>query len=175
MNVNHTLRESTEHAPRPSGEFDGQTRAASLRELLRKADDMERKHEAARGRLDYAVLYLLSKVFAAALALQIAVSAPPLRPAEAAAAMARLDSPANRTHAFACDCRGPVAASTGARAPSAGPWEFPPERPARRLDGTLLSDPPQAYGAVPFLWPAVPFLSAPEGRQDRRSRGSLGK
>lgn len=37
--------------------------------------------------------------------------------------------------------------------PSVGPWEFPPERPARRLDGTLLSEPPVVYGVrLPHNW-----------------------
>ena len=48
-------------------------------------------------------------VFLVAVVLQIVVSAPPLPPAEAAAVLARLDSPANRTNVFVCgdDCAGP--------------------------------------------------------------------
>jgi hypothetical protein len=46
--------------------------------------------------------------------------------------------------------------STSSTGPTAGPWDFPPERPARRLDGTLLTDPVQTYGAVPYLLLVVP-------------------
>ena len=43
------------------------------------------------------------------LAAQIVSAAPPLPPAEAAAVLARLDRPANRTHVFVCgDCTGPT-------------------------------------------------------------------
>jgi len=62
----------------------------------------------------------------------ITSSTPPLPPAEAAAVLARLDSPANRTNVFVCiDCDGPRSASTGSR-PGDGPfgpfpiYRFPP-------------------------------------------------
>lgn len=42
--------------------------------------------------------------------------------------------------------RGPSVFSTNTKGPTLGPWEFPAERPARRLDGTLLSDPPTVLG-----------------------------
>jgi len=41
-----------------------------------------------------------------------------------------------------------------------GPWEWPPEAPRRRLDGTLLSDPIQVYGpqiVYPFFYPWQPY------------------
>ena len=57
----------------------------------------------------------------------ITTSAPPLSAAEAAALLARLDSPANRTHVFVCtDCDGPRIAVAPYR-PGDGPFgPFPP-------------------------------------------------
>jgi hypothetical protein len=38
--------------------------------------------------------------------------------------------------------------------PTPGPWQFPTPAPARRLDGTLISDPPALYGPqiAPFFF-----------------------
>lgn len=49
-------------------------------------------------------------------------------------------------------CDGPYIASTGATSPYAGPWDWPAERPARRLDGTLVDSPPIVYGAQPWFY-----------------------
>jgi len=38
-----------------------------------------------------------------------------------------------------------------------GPWEWPPEAPRRRLDGTLLSDPIQVYGQIFYPWQWQPY------------------
>ena len=48
-------------------------------------------------------------------------------------------------------CDGPYFASTGATTPYAGPWDWPAERPARRLDGTLVDSPPIVYGAQQYF------------------------
>jgi hypothetical protein len=50
-------------------------------------------------------------------------------------------------------CDGPYFASTGAKTPYAGPWDWPEERPARRLDGTLVDSPPIVYGELPWFYP----------------------
>lgn len=42
---------------------------------------------------------------------------------------------------------GPTVVIIGSDGPEAGPWRFPPERPARRLDGTPLDQPPDVYRA----------------------------
>ena len=103
----------------------------------------------------------------ALLILQLVSSAPPLPPAQAAAIMARVDSVANWTNRRLCvDCDGPRFASTGSRGPSAGPWEFPPPSPPRRLDGTLLTDPPAYWpptviNVLPPWVGASPVLVAP--------------
>jgi hypothetical protein len=56
-------------------------------------------------------------------------------------------------HATARICDSPCeprAVSTGATSPTLGPWSFPPSAPPRRLDGSLLSDPPAHW---PILLP----------------------
>lgn len=56
----------------------------------------------------------------------ITSTAPPMPPAEAAAVLARLDSPSNRTNVFVCgDCTGPTAVVIRS-SPASGPYgEFP--------------------------------------------------
>lgn len=77
------------------------------------------------------------------LASQIVSSSPPLAPAEAAAVLARLDSPANRTHVVACaDCDGPrVFVITSS--PTSGPFgafpRFPPSRPLNCCSSYVVS------------------------------------
>jgi hypothetical protein len=85
---------------------------------------------------------------------QIVVSAaPPLPPAEAAAIMARLDSPANVTGRVlwpAAD--GPLVVIVGS-SPTAGPFgEFAPFPPSFPLDGTWLRQRPAVYGRA-FVHP----------------------
>lgn len=83
------------------------------------------------------VLVILCSLLATPASAQIAWSGPRLTPAEAAAVLARMDSTTNRTHVFVCmDCDGP-------RYAVAPNWPlFQPFPPPRRLDGTLLSQPP---------------------------------
>ena len=45
---------------------------------------------------------------------------------------------------------GPFFASIASTRPTAGPWAWPEPSPARRLDGTLLTDPPTIYGLPPW-------------------------
>lgn len=54
-----------------------------------------------------------------------------------------------------------------------GPWDWPRSMPARRLDGTLLSQPPTVYG-VPSYWPMYgnhvygnPYPNPPQQRRRR--------
>jgi hypothetical protein len=64
------------------------------------------------------------------------------------------------------DFKGPMVASTHAKTTAeSGPWDWPVERPARRLDGTLLSDPVQLYGP-PFVYapPNVIIVERPARR-----------
>jgi hypothetical protein len=42
------------------------------------------------------------------------------------------------------------------RGASAGPWDFPPPAAAHRLDGSLWTDPPAAYGLRPRYWALHP-------------------
>lgn len=49
--------------------------------------------------------------------------------------------------------RVPLIVRTSSADATLGPWSFPESRPDRRLDGTLLSDPPTVYG-VPWFWPS---------------------
>jgi hypothetical protein len=64
----------------------------------------------------------------------VIASAPPLSPAEAAAVMARLASPANVTGIDLTPHAGPIFASTGAR-PTDGPFgPFPPQPIGRSLN-----------------------------------------
>ena len=72
-------------------------------------------------------------MIAVLLVAQIVSSSPPLAPAEAAQVLARLDSPANRTHVVACgDCDGPRVVVIPS-SPTSGPFgafpTFPPSRP----------------------------------------------
>lgn len=69
---------------------------------------------------------------------------PKLTPAQAADVMRNAGGVANRTNVVTH--QGPTFAVTSSTEPSAGPWAFPPPTPARRLDGTLLSDPITIYG-----------------------------
>lgn len=80
----------------------------------------------------------------------VSSSQPALSPADAVAVLTGGPGLANRT--YAPDPwlpAGPLVASTGAQGPSLGPWDFPQPTPARRLDGTLLSEPAQVYGWNP--------------------------
>jgi len=61
---------------------------------------------------------------------------------------------------------GPTVSSTGAKASTPGPWDWPEPRPERRLDGTLLSDPVSIYGLTPF--PYFPYPFAPQQHQHGR-------
>jgi len=56
---------------------------------------------------------------------------------------------------------GPRWAETLSKGPTLGPWEFPEPRPARRLDGTLLSDPVAQYGISSVYQVYVPVLPYP--------------
>jgi len=93
----------------------------------------------------------------------ITSSAPPLTPAEAAAIVSRLEHLPPPVICSGCD--GPKIFIIGSR-PGASSWlDFPPESPRRRLDGTLLTDPPATYG-----WsPSVLFVPAyPQEHQHRK-------
>lgn len=59
---------------------------------------------------------------------------------------------------------GPRVSSTGATGPTLGPWDWPAPRPAVRLDGTPLSQPPTVYG-IPNMWLGVPLWATPGGCQ----------
>ena len=101
---------------------------------------------------------------------------PQLTPAEAAAIMA----PHQYMAPLICvQCDGPYFASTGSKGATSGPWEWPIPAPQRRLDGTLLTDPPALYGAYPsylcpFTYPVPRIVSQSGGivahrvRQDGR-------
>ena len=51
---------------------------------------------------------------------------------------------------------GPTITVVPQPANMAGPWDWPPTAPAHRLDGSLLSDPPEVYG-IPW-YPTFPGL-----------------
>jgi hypothetical protein len=83
---------------------------------------------------------------------------PQLTPAEAAAILA----PHQYVAPPVCTrCDGPYFASTGAK----GPLDWPEPAPARRLDGSLLTDPPAVYGAYlcPFTYPVPPVVVSQSG------------
>jgi hypothetical protein len=164
---------------RPAGDFDGTSRRQAMKDLLAKHDTSEAERRVAdaleqnpahafwtkrlRQVLGFAFAFLALSNSAGA---QIRSSAPRLTPQEAADVLRRLDTPANITlHPPCSDCDGPkvfVLAST----PGAASWlTFPPESPRRRLDGTLLSDPPTVYGFNPFF---VPVLTAPHEHSRRK-------
>ena len=101
-------------------------------------------------------------MLALVLAAQIVMAAPPLPPAEAAEILAGVDSPANMTGRFVCtDCDGPHVVLVPSE-PGAGPFgRFPPFRPRRRLDGTLLSQPPWSLHAYSGRRRGRPFGHEP--------------
>lgn len=101
---------------------------------------------------------------------------PQLTPTEAAAILAPHQYVAPPT---CTRCDGPYFASTGSKGATSGPWDWPEPMPARRLDGTLLMDPPAVYGAYPsylcpFTYPVPRIVSQSGGivahrvRQDGR-------
>ena len=51
----------------------------------------------------------------------------------------------------------PISVAAPQRANMSGPWDWPEPRPERRLDGTLLSDPPTVFGIQPWY----PYLLGP--------------
>jgi hypothetical protein len=177
--VMETVRETGDKGASVSGDFDGVTRAQALAALLAKYEAEETrpavKWDLAKQLRRVAVLF--GTVAAVALlfvdvaaqgrpAGTMTSSRPALSPAEAAAIMARVDSTANWTNRRACaDCDGPRVASTGARGPSLGPWDFPLESPRRRLDGTLVTDPPADAWYVPqfVVAPFAPSCGLPAG------------
>jgi hypothetical protein len=83
-----------------------------------------------------------------AVALQLFVwSGPKLTPEQAAQTLRGL--PSDMTDRFVCvDCYGPSVVI----APSESSKTWPTPEPARRLDGSLLTDPPVIYG-LPLYWP----------------------
>jgi hypothetical protein len=110
--------------PRPSGDFDGVTRRDVMKALL----DAHEEPQPVK-RLPIAARLLQYLTIAG-----VIWAGPKLTPAQAADILR--DSPAlsNRTHVFVCtDCGGPFVASTGASAPTAGPWNFPRFTPTRPL------------------------------------------
>jgi hypothetical protein len=185
--ITETVRESCDRGAPVTGDFDGVTRAQALAALLAKAEAEETRpavkldlgRQLRRLVTMFGLAAAIVLAFAAAAAAQagkMTSSRPPLSPAEAAAIMARVDSTANWTNRRVCtDCDGPRVASTGSRGPSSGPWDFPPETPRRRLDGTLLTDPPADAWYYPqvVVQPFVPFgfgsscspTAAPGGRK----------
>jgi hypothetical protein len=54
-------------------------------------------------------------------------------------------------------CDGPYIATTGAKAPTAGPWDWPTQTLSRRLDGTPIYMPVQTYG-TPLYWHPQVFI-----------------
>ena len=78
-------------------------------------------------------------------------------PADAVEVLKADRSPADMTDVqFYRDAAGPTAVVI-ASGPTAGPWDWPKPAPARRLDGTLLSEPVTTYGAAP-LYPSIDLL-----------------
>jgi hypothetical protein len=105
---------------------------------------------------------------AAPVSAQIRSTAPPLAPADAVAVLQSSHSPADVTHAFFYREPGPRWFVTGASGPTAGPWDWPPESPRLRLDGTPLSQPPDRYGPD-FLF--LPSFGASRGVHPRSATG----
>ncbi len=88
------------------------------------------------------------------LAAQVVSSSPPLAPAEAAAVLARLDTPANRTNVFVCgDCDGPRVIVIPSRL-GEGPFgPFPRYRfPPPNCWSVYISGVPW-FGPLPSRWP----------------------
>ena len=83
----------------------------------------------------------------------------PETPAEALEVLRRSPGLSNRTNASPPLPVGPTWAATGTLTPTAGPWLWPEPSQARRLDGTLLSQPPDIYGFPG--WPFVVITSQP--------------
>lgn len=89
-------------------------------------------------------------------------TAPKLTPAEAVRVFTAASTPS--MYVPPAPLYGPVVATTGSR-PGASPWDWPKPRPARRLDGTLLTTPPTIYGLPPW-WA---FRHYPPHSYQRRS------
>lgn len=83
----------------------------------------------------------------------LCMSGPKMTPAQAAALLKP-----NQFQVSAPAPTGPSVVSTGATSATLGPWEFPTPPAPRRLDGTLLSDPVQVYGAPLLL--VLPIYTA---------------
>lgn len=96
--------------------------------------------------------------------LTIIVSVPPLPPAEAAAVMARLRSPANVTGVDLTRLHAPppVIVLLPATQTLPSPSTL---APTRRLDGTSLWQPPMIYGAVAFGYPFYRSVSHVDGHR----------
>lgn len=114
------------------------------------------------------VLFLLPHPAAAQ---GITWTGPRLTPAEAAAVLANCGSCLSNVAARPALPEGPRVVVVGSRPGALGWLDFPPERPARRLDGTLLSDPPAVYGLPPWYGITVVAPHAPHSSTPRESNG----
>lgn len=87
---------------------------------------------------------MLSLIFAAQV-MTVVASAPPVSPEDAAKIFA---ASSTREHQVALPAapRGPRITIVGSTPGALGWLAFPAERPARRLDGTLLAQPATVYG-----------------------------
>lgn len=152
----------------------GVSRASALKQLLDKHEepDPTRDVPAHRFWARYGRRIVKTAMFGGfAIALFASSARADDRAERAAAIMRNLDSTANYDKHPACtDCDGPrvfVINST----PGASSWmTFPPESPRRRLDGTLLTDPPTVYGGYNAWfhpWPVAVGGADHRGGYDR--------
>ena len=90
--------------------------------------------------------------------IQCVIVGPVLTPAQAAAILA----PHEFVYVAPLPAGGPVL--TVARSKTGSPWDWPELRPKRRLDGTLLSDPPTVYG-IPYPWTPLSWAILHQGKE----------
>lgn len=58
-----------------------------------------------------------------------------------------------------------VISEVRSKGPTTGPWDWPEPRPARRLDGTLLTDPPAFYMESAPIYTYDPYYNRPYVRR----------
>jgi hypothetical protein len=124
--IGDIVRETSEHRPAPTSDWDGDTRASILKALLSKNE------QAVLPR--FARLRLLLRITVALSTWQVAA----MTAQDAITVLRGSHSISDRTNAHSYP-EGPRWVSTPSVAPAA-------PIPERRLDGTLWSEPPQIYG-----------------------------